>query len=601
MQSPFKPVAKSRGCEADPQDFVEQSKFHFQNAIVVLEWASYDVQKNQDYKQSLIKDVCNYDLSLFEKAEGNQPNRAALYFSGSLPQIFSFLRNFYLQQTKSSPESYALIEFQEEAILSSLRQGDNFQQNFTCPCVSGGSCNSISSTAECSNPLCAPGGELSLIVLPDPSFSSKPNNSEAREAESALLCAAQGCSTEAGVSTWDTFTGTQLLGEKAAGEGFSTKSKIASVDKPRLPYLSENLLSQLDHSAANIRLNQGLNGPEFGSSWPANMVDWNNQVDNMLRPSEEFISSWVDQLLSSDDENQKQATPLAMENMPQDWVAYQTGFEPYFSQTELPATLAAERAEDKEGPSDLPLEEGPGLIVPEISFPRRYNSIDEVAPEALISIREEFFDYSQVGFDSKYCLLQFGVQKNTWGIQELSNLFSNYGDIEHIVYNQYLGVYLYVYNSHVGAEMAEKYLRPLNLMGINFGLLRGPTEVDIASVFFPPKVSGRFTKYQTYTPKRRFSVNSGGVPVRPNRIGKCLHITWAGTDKSKGSIMDLVVEAVSQIAVINQTQADTGPGKRNMWFAEFETIEDAVRALMKCHNMKVGSGQLRCSFTKNLQ
>lgn len=251
-------------------------------------------------------------------------------------------------------------------------------------------------------------------------------------------------------------------------------------------------------------------------------------------------------------------------------------------------------------PSTRMVETMPVMIIPQIPPPAGYNSVDDVPPDILSVIRESFFEQVPGGYRKDCCLLQFRADKQIGTVQELANLFSNYGDIEKVVYNQYLGAYLYCYLHPSGVELSEKYLRPLNLIGMNFGLLPSPAEEQIASVFFPPKISARFTKFASFTPKKRFSVRSEGIPVKPNRIGKCLHITYSGSDKSKADLSTIVFGALSEVHPIKKTKVDAGVGKKNMWFAEFETIQDAIQVLMKCHNMKVSVGQLRLSFTKNL-
>lgn len=602
-------VLIDRGCSETP-DFGESPRFSSQNATVHLEWGYSEVEKNLGYQRYLYNIASNYGLSLPAQAASNEPNQPAIDCTGTLPQILSFLLDLQLKATNHCTEKDRDVELVEKITLSSLHNGEGCPGKLTCACSTIKFDRSLDQIQYCNNPFCPPGGQLVMNVISEKSLSSQEINSEHQVRRSNFLHLGDG-SFELSPHSPGPIQASQSLCEKFSRKAISTKSKIGSVENNRLLYLSENILSKLDHTSANIRINKSQAAPEVFYDWMVLHGESASAADHMmmpqLSPSDEISTSVLDRLLLSDEEEEEQniqTMPVSdTAQIPQVWTNLGFASGSGLVHEQIEATSASPELDSKElsGHQVIILEEGPGLIVPEIPFPRRYDSIDEVSEEALICIRESFFKQCSHGFDSKYCLLQFGVQRNSMTIQELSNLFSNYGDIEQVIYNQYLGAYLYIYCNPVGAELGEKYLRPLNLIGMTFGLLRSPTELEIASVFYPPKVSARFTKCLMHTPKRRFSANSTGIPTRPNRIGKCLHITFSGTDKQKGSVLDLVNEAVSQVAVMTKTLTDAGVGKKNMWFVEFEAIEDAVEVVMKCHNMKVGSGQLRCSFTKNLQ
>ena len=230
------------------------------------------------------------------------------------------------------------------------------------------------------------------------------------------------------------------------------------------------------------------------------------------------------------------------------------------------------------------------LDIPEVTFPEGYKSLAEVPTDFLEIIRNTFFEQLPGGYRKDCCLLQFRTEKNFATVQELSNLFSNYGDIEKVVYNEYLGAYLYCYINPSGVELSEKYLKVFSTICTSFSLLAYPSEEQIASVFFPPSISAQFTKHATFNPKKRFSVKNDGIPVKPNRIGKCLHVTYSGSDKSRIDLSTKVFQVLGDVRTVKKAKVD----------AEFETTQDAVHVVMKCHNMRVGVGQLRLAFTKNL-
>ena len=594
----------------ETRNFAEVSRFFSDNVTVHLEWAYSEVEKNLSYQRYLYNMASNYGLSLPAQATSNEPNQPALDCIGTFQQILSFLSDLQLKATHHSAERGGDAELAEIVILDSLRNGQDFSSKLSYACQTFKFDHSLDQIQRCNHPFCPPGGQLFVNVVSEKSLSSQDVDYE-HKVRSSIILQLDGSSFELSQHTPDTIQASQSLCEKSSGKALSTKSKIGSVEKNSLPYLSESILSQLDHTSANIRINKSMAAPEVFYDWTALHGESASAADHMmgpeLSPPDEFSSSILDCLHMSEDEQEEQniqtmpgsdtAQIAQMWTNPESALGSGLVYEQIEAKTASPEIASPEPS----GPPVVILEEGPGLIVPEIPFPRRYTSLAEVSDDALTNIRENFFQQCTLRFDSKYCLLQFGVERNSRTIQELSNLFSNYGDIEQVIYNQYLGVYLYIYCNPVGADLAEIYLRPLNLIGMTFGLLKSPTELELACVFYPPKVSARFTKCLTHTPKRRFSANSAGVPTRPNRIGKCLHITYSGTDKQKSSVLDLVNEAVSQVAFMTKTVVDAGVGKKNMWFVEFETIEHAVEVLMKCHNMKVGSGQLRCSFTKNLQ
>lgn len=358
--------------------------------------------------------------------------------------------------------------------------------------------------------------------------------------------------------------------------------------------LSPNILANFDHSQQNLRFNY--------QTHPAVV----NLTEGFQEPLLEFseIQEIPPEIYSGKDWEWLAGTsdfspfpalpndPLSLEAI--NWVPSQMGLD-------LPSNMDGWDAAtpDQTDLSEL-AQPVVALIIPEIAMPEGYKTLADVPTDLLEVIRDTFFEQVPGGYRKECCLMQFRTDKNFGTVQELSNLFSNYGDIDKVVYNQYLGAYLYCYMNPSGVELSEKYLRPLNMIGISFGLLAYPSEEQIASVFFPPKISSRFTKYASFNPKKRFSVRNDGIPVKPNRIGKCLHITYSGSDKSKTDLSTTVFQVISEVRTVKKTKVDAGPGKKNMWFAEFETIEDAVYVVMKCHNMKVGVGQLRLSFTKNL-
>lgn len=191
------------------------------------------------------------------------------------------------------------------------------------------------------------------------------------------------------------------------------------------------------------------------------------------------------------------------------------------------------------------------------------------------------------------CLLLQNAQFQKWSVRELSNLFTNYGNIDKVVYQISSDACLFVYGSPVGVQNAVDCLTAVDLLGVEIRLAPRPSDELLEMCFKGDEIA-------EFIPRKRFITSESGLPNIVNPVSKTLHVTFY-SEESKSSLSDLqLIQIFSQIAPPVRLKRESGRRKKNMWFVEFETSEQALKILMQNHNRDISSGAIRLSFTKNL-
>lgn len=191
------------------------------------------------------------------------------------------------------------------------------------------------------------------------------------------------------------------------------------------------------------------------------------------------------------------------------------------------------------------------------------------------------------------CLLLQNAQFEKWSVRELSNLFTNFGNIDRVVYNIKSNGCLFVYGCPVGVQNAVNCLAGLSLLGLEIRLVPHPSDELLDNCFTGDEIA-------EFIPRKRFITSESGLPNIVNPVSKTLHVTFY-SEESKSSLSDLqLIQIFSQIAPPVRLKRESGRRKKNMWFVEFDTSEQALKVLMQNHNRDVSGGAIRLSFTKNL-
>lgn len=191
------------------------------------------------------------------------------------------------------------------------------------------------------------------------------------------------------------------------------------------------------------------------------------------------------------------------------------------------------------------------------------------------------------------CLLLREAQLDKWSVRELSNLFTNFGNIERVIYSTQTRTCLFVYHSQNGVLNALNCLSGLNSNYLELDLLPNPSVEKLATSLAKEEVA-------EFIPRKRFISSETGLPHIVNPVSKTLHVTFY-SEVPKPSLSDLqLIQVFSQVVAPVRLKRESGRRKKNMWFVEFENSEQALKVLMQFHNREVSGGAIRLSFTKNL-
>lgn len=210
--------------------------------------------------------------------------------------------------------------------------------------------------------------------------------------------------------------------------------------------------------------------------------------------------------------------------------------------------------------------------------------------------REPVYSKNDFGVNyPKYGKCTLRVQGLDWrniGRKELSNLFTNYGNIENAIsladgQEGYL-----CYCSRVGVENAIMCLD---------GLLIDGSEVRLTPIS-QCELQDILSKYEhiSFVPRKRFSSQGSGLPNKVNQVSRTLHVTFHHNSEDRLLSDSEILIAMSQNGQPMRVKRESSKKKRNMWFVEFVDVSTALYVLMNQHNQPFQGGTLRISFTKTL-
>jgi RNA recognition motif. (a.k.a. RRM, RBD, or RNP domain) len=183
-----------------------------------------------------------------------------------------------------------------------------------------------------------------------------------------------------------------------------------------------------------------------------------------------------------------------------------------------------------------------------------------------------------------------GVDPNRVEIQDLCNLFSNYGNVEMGVMHKNKDFALIKYTTVRGAELGLEQLNKVSIFGFRMSIFFSKYEQIMEKRYHNNK------EYCVPDPEYRRFKNE--VPTQVNPISRTLHICIFQPNPKRVISESDVQKLISPFAECSRLQRDQNSSQLNMWFAEFQSRASAVLVLMKLHDSKFENGNIRVSFTR---
>ena len=183
-----------------------------------------------------------------------------------------------------------------------------------------------------------------------------------------------------------------------------------------------------------------------------------------------------------------------------------------------------------------------------------------------------------------------GVNPEKVSVQELCNLFSNYGNVEMGVMHKDKDFALIKYTTVQGAEMGLEQLDKVRILGFRMSIFFSKYEKIMEKRYLNNK------EYYIPDPNhRRFKKD---VPTQVNPISRTLHLCVFQSNPRKIISDKNILNFVSNYAECSRIRRDINTTQKNMWFAEFKSRASAIYVLMKLHDAYYEDGNVRVSFTR---
>ena len=185
-----------------------------------------------------------------------------------------------------------------------------------------------------------------------------------------------------------------------------------------------------------------------------------------------------------------------------------------------------------------------------------------------------------------------GIDFRVASPKELSNLFTNYGNVDRSITFPKRGEMYFCFVSQLGVQNAIDHLHGLPL-GDGFLNISTSSKRDVIQL-------ASLNEHSFYLPRKRFSSKGTGLPNWVNPVSRTLHVTFH--HDCEDFILDdhKLFIALSLYSKPIRIKREANKKKRNMWFVEFMSDLDGVIVVMKQHNQPYEDGTLRISFTKTL-
>lgn len=174
-------------------------------------------------------------------------------------------------------------------------------------------------------------------------------------------------------------------------------------------------------------------------------------------------------------------------------------------------------------------------------------------------------------------------------IQDLCNLFSNYGNIEMGSMDLSKQASKIIFSSIEGAVLAKRYLNKTMLAGKRISLSYSSEHIDIEAMA---------RSEQIYIPNMSCRRFKNHIPAQANSVSRTLHLCIFFNHRRRVVKESEILSIITSLATPLRIQRDCNKVHLNMWFVEFGSTLEAINVLMKCHDLPFHDGNLRISFTK---
>lgn len=185
------------------------------------------------------------------------------------------------------------------------------------------------------------------------------------------------------------------------------------------------------------------------------------------------------------------------------------------------------------------------------------------------------------------------VQSNiffSWTLTQIGNFLSSLGNMDFIGYCPEDRCYWVLYCSNEGARQAERELSRTVIGGI-------PISAQVGDLSAETLASCSESMLWV---NKRYSDKNGGLPRKVNPLSRTLHITVRHEEDIQVVRESELLDEISALQGAIRIKRESSKRQKNMWFAEFSTVKEALSVLINEHNRPCFNGYLRVSFTKTI-
>ncbi len=249
------------------------------------------------------------------------------------------------------------------------------------------------------------------------------------------------------------------------------------------------------------------------------------------------------------------------------------------------STSAMERANFIPGPVDREVKTWYQL--PQYAMPE--SPIETLTPSSAILKHVHIPPVQQVEVSNVVVINNVDPIRVPNGLKGIHNLFSNYGNVDKVVYNSHQANCLVYFQTAIGAAIAQRELSALD---------QAIEEFDVSMIICSNQF-GIEADATIYVPDIHHARFKNKVPTIVNSPGRTIHFSIFG-------LGDHIVATKSLERFLQQRcyplRVKRESKDQNMWFIELQSVQAACATLMRLHDESfIEGGYIRVSFTKTRQ
>lgn len=183
--------------------------------------------------------------------------------------------------------------------------------------------------------------------------------------------------------------------------------------------------------------------------------------------------------------------------------------------------------------------------------------------------------------------------------KQIYNLLRNYGNIQYVYKHPSSPMALVRYQMVEGSCLAVKFCSDVVIGQVRLKVVFAGS-LSIQSSSLGVEGYSRFipTKKDLFVPEISSQRFKDGFPRRANPISRTLHLSVFFKHLRRIVDDQEIFVLVETLATPIRLQRDPNQTNLNMWFMEFETVQQAVQIVLKFHDFPFEDGNLRISFTQ---